>query len=411
MKTINIGLIGFGTVGSGVVKVLKEKEEILRQKTNCRFKIKAIVDKDITSYRCVKVDKKTLSKNADNVLCDKDIDIVIELIGGVHPAKEFIIKALKNKKDVITANKALLAQEGVELFRIATENKKKLLFEAAVCGGIPIIKALKESLIVNKIDSVLGIINGTANYILTQMQENNWEFKTALACAKKKGIAEANFSLDTKGVDSQHKIAILAQLIFNTYIDLKNIFCEGIEEVKLEDLKYASEFGYAIKLLAVIRRHKEDVAEIYVYPALISQSTLLSKVNGTYNAIFLNGDVVGNLFFYGKGAGMLPTANAVIADLVEIGRLSMKKENYQFPVINEEGKLPVSSYQKLKVKRINDIKRSYYIRFLAVDQPGVLAAIAKILGQKKVSIASVIQKERKENKIVPIVMMTHYAKE
>lgn len=400
MKILNIGLIGFGTVGSGVVKILEEKKGDIEQKTDCEFKIKTIADKDISSPRCVKVSKEILTNDADKILDDPEIDVVIELIGGIHPAKEFIIKALKNKKDVITANKALLAEEGEELFRIAAENKKEILFEAAVCGGIPIIKILKQGLLANKIDSLLGIVNGTANYVLSEMEENNWEFKKALAQAKKEGIAEADAALDTQGIDSRHKIAILARLIFDADIKLEDIFYQGIEDIRLEDLRYAREFGWTIKLLAIAKSFKENTAGVYVYPALISERHLLSKVKEAFNALSLKGDMVGELFFYGKGAGMLPTASAVVSDLGEIRQ-------------KDANRSPQTAHRKpqLKIKKIEELEKSYYIRFLAVDQPGVLAAIAKILGEQRVSIASVIQKERKEKEIVPIVMMTHYAKE
>lgn len=401
MKTLNIGLIGFGTIGSGVVKVLQEKKSELQQKANCEFNLKAVADKDISSRRCVQLKKGILTKDVHKILDDPEIDVVIELIGGIHPAKEFIIEALKNKKNVITANKALLAEEGEDLFKIAAENKKEILFEAAVCGGIPIIKALEQGLFANKIDSLLGIVNGTANYVLSEMEENNWEFGKALAQAKKQGIAEANAALDTQGIDSRHKIAILARLIFDTDIKLEDIFCQGIEDIRLEDLRYAREFGYAIKLLAVVRNFEQGSVGIYVYPALVSEGRLLSKVNGDFNAVSLKGDVVGRLFFYGKGAGMLPTASAVISDLGEINRLQATG-----------CRLQASKKKKiLKIKNIEDLEKSYYIRFLAVDQPGVLASIAKILEKQKVSIDRVIQKEHREKEIVPIVMMTHYAKE
>ncbi len=399
MKIINIGLVGFGTVGSGVVKVLQKKKKGLEQKTNCEFKIKAIADKDINSPRCVKVSKEILTNDVDKILNDPEIDVLIELIGGIHPAKEFIIKALRNKKDVITANKALLAEEGEELFRIAAENKREILFEAAVCGGIPIIKVLKQGLLANKIDSLLGIVNGTANYVLSKMEENNWEFEKALAQARKEGIAEADAALDTRGIDSRHKIAILAQLIFDADIKLEDIFCQGIEDIRLEDLRYAREFGYTIKLLAIAKSFKENTAGVYVYPALISEECLLSRVKGAFNALSLKGDMAGELFFYGKGAGMLPTASAIVADLGEIAMSTVHSPQ------------STVSKTKLEIKKIEELEKSYYIRFLAVDQPGVLAAIAKILGEQRVSIASVIQKERKEKEIVPIVMMTHYAKE
>jgi len=411
MKTLNIGLIGFGTIGSGVVKVLEEKKNELQQKTNCEFRIRAIADKDISSPRCVRVSKDVLTKDVHKILDDPEIDVVIELIGGIHPAKEFIINALKNKKDVITANKALLAEHGEELFKIAAENEREILFEASVCGGIPVIKTLRQNLFADKIESLSGIVNGTSNYILSKMEENDWEFEEALAQAKREGIAEADASLDTQGLDSRHKIVILARLIFNANIKLEDIFYQGIENIKLEDLRYAREFGYTIKLLAIAKSFKEGTGGVYVYPALISEKHLLSKVKGAFNALSLRGDVVGELFFYGKGAGMLPTASAVISDLAQIATPHASRHTL-IPLRAQAGTgTPHTQKTKLKIKKIDELEKSYYIRFLAVDQPGVLAAIAKILGEQGVSIASVVQKERKEKEIVPIVMMTHYAKE
>jgi len=402
MRRVGIGLIGFGTIGSGVVKILKERGRELSEKVGCDLRIKRIVDKDITSARCVKVDRRLLSTNVDGLLTDPEIDVVIELIGGIHPAKEFVSRALKEGKDVITANKALLAEKGEELFKIASEQGREILFEASVCGGIPILKILKEGLCANRIESLLGIVNGTTNYILTQMEEEGCEIEKALEKAKKEGIAEADASLDIQGIDSQHKICLLSSLIFGNYLRLENIFCEGIERIRVKDLEYARDFGYAIKLLGIVRRFSEKEIGVYVYPALIPQTQLLSKVRGAFNALSIKGDVVGELFFYGKGAGMFPTASAVVADLLDIvsRRSKGKREDIRR-----------GSKEKICLRKIEDLEKSYYIRFLAVDQPGVLAAIARCLGEQKVSIASVIQKEREESKVVPIVMMTHYARE
>lgn len=403
MKKVNVGLIGFGTVGTGVVKTLIEKRLFLASKIGTQITIKQICDKDTSSPRAVKVEKKFLTTDPNKILRDPDIQIVVELIGGIHPAKEYIIKALCAGKDVVTANKALLAQEGEEIFKVARENSRTVYFEASVGGGIPIIKSLREGLISNQIDSLFGIINGTSNFILSEMTHNDCDFNVALKTATSKGYAELNPSLDIEGTDSAHKLAILVLLAFGKIVRPKDIFTEGISSISLNDIRYAEELGYTIKLLAIAKR-VDDELDVRVHPTLLPKEHLLSSVNGIFNAIYVRGDMVGEVLFYGQGAGQLPAASAVTSDIVDAVRGIESRDksvmsNLVFP----------SRIKRLR--KIDGIKSRYYIRFMAIDRPGVLAKISGILGTYHISIASVTQKEEVRARVVPIVMMTHEATE
>lgn len=402
MRQINIGLVGFGTVGAGVVKVLKEKSSFLGQRCGCNLVLKRIADKDITSAREVKVDKGILTSDPHKLIDDPEIDIVVELVGGIHPAKEIIISALKKGKSVVTANKALLARHGSELFELAKKSRSRILFEASVGGGIPIVKALREALIANKIRAIFGIINGTSNYILTKMSDEGWSFDEALKEAKAHGFAEKDPSLDIQGIDSSHKLAILASLAFGTRVDLKDIYTEGITRISSNDLRYAGEFGYKVKLLA-IAKEVGGVLEVRVHPTLLSKDNLLSDVGGAYNAIWVEGDLIGEAIFYGQGAGQMPAASAVVADLVDLAMELVGHKQRKGEVFWKR--------KGMRIRKMGEITTRYYIRLQAIDQPGVLAQISGILGANQISIASVIQKERRKEKVVPIVMMTHEARE
>lgn len=403
MKKINVGLIGFGKVGSAVVKILKDKRALLREKIGLDLCLKKICDKDISSKRIVAVDKSMLTCDASLILNDPQIDIVIELIGGIHPAKEYILAALEKGKYVITANKALLAEEGKELFSKAMERGKSIYFEASCGAGIPIIKSLREGLVANKFLSVFGIVNGTSNFVLSQMSSNNWTFEEALKEAKRRGFAEKNPSLDIEGVDSAHKLILLTYLCFGRIVNLKDVFIEGISRISLSDLNYAHELGLEIKLLAIAKKEGDEL-EVRVHPTLIAQEHLLSSVNGIFNAIYVSCDLVGNLLFYGPGAGQLSAASAVISDLVDLTQ-DIKAGMFK-PTMNV-----VADASIKRLRPIDDIESRYYIRFMAIDKPGVLATISGLLGKQGISIASVTQKERKRQAVVPIVMVTHEAKE
>ena len=403
MKKINLGLIGFGNVGSAVVKILKDKRTLLREKIGLDLCLKKICDKDTSSKRPVHLDKGMLTCDASLILNDPQIDIVIELIGGIHPAKEYILQALEKGKYVITANKALLAEEGKELFSKALERGKSIYFEASVGAGIPIIKSLREGLVANRFLSIFGIVNGTSNFVLSQMSSNNCTFEEALKEAKRRGFAEKNPSLDIEGVDSAHKLILLTYLCFGRIVNLKDVFIEGISRISLSDLNYAHELGLEIKLLAIAKKEGDEL-EVRVHPTLIPQEHLLSSVNGVFNAIYVSCDLAGDLLFYGPGAGRLSAASAVISDLVDLTE-DIKAGMFK-PTMNV-----VADTSIKRLRPIDDIESRYYIRFMAIDRPGVLATISGLLGKQGISIASVTQKERKRQAVVPIVMVTHEAKE
>ncbi|MBU4346733.1 MAG: homoserine dehydrogenase [Candidatus Omnitrophica bacterium] len=403
MKKINVGLVGFGNVGSGVVKILRQRKTFLREKIGLEINIQKIYDKDITSKRDVDVDRSLLTRDSKKILNDPQIDIVVELIGGIHPAKEYIIEALKKGKNIVTANKALLAQNGKELFALAQDRQKNIYFEAAVGAGIPIIKSLREGLVANKFYNILGIVNGTSNFILSQMSNNNFTFKAALAQAQLKGFAEKDPSLDIEGIDSAHKLILLVYLCFGRLVNFSDIFIEGISQISLADINYAKELGFEIKLLTIAKKEKEEL-EVRVHPTLIPRGHLLSSVTGIFNAIYVSSDLAGNLLFYGPGAGQLSAASAVVSDLVDLTQ-DIRAGLFR-PTLN----IRVDESIK-RLRRIDDIESRYYIRFMAVDKPGVLAKISGILAQSGISIASVTQKERSKAHVVPIVMIIHEAKE
>ncbi|MCQ9208924.1 MAG: homoserine dehydrogenase, partial [Omnitrophica bacterium] len=384
MERIDIGLVGFGTVGSGVVKVLKNRANLLSRKLGVRIHLKKVCDINLRRKRIVQVSPSVLTRDVKQILNDPQIKIVLELIGGIHPAKEIIIQALNNKKHVVTANKALLAECAEEIFKVAKKNKRRVYFEASVGGGIPIVKALRESLISNRLEKIYGIVNGTSNYILSKMSCENWDFRQALKVARQNGFAERKPFLDLKGIDSAHKLVILVALGFGRWVALNKIHVEGITEVSLNDIIYARELGYTIKLLAIAKREKDEL-ELRVQPTLIPSEHLLSSVNGIYNAIYVSADLIGEQVFYGKGAGRFPTASAVISDIADL--VEELKQDAQVGKPQFVYKTSIRS-----IRKIEEIISRYYIRFMAIDHPGVLAKVAGILGQHKISISSVSQK-------------------
>lgn len=404
MKKINVGLIGFGTVGSGVVKILREKKSFLSEKIGLEINIKKICDKDVSARRNVAVDKSLLTRNAQDIINDPGIDIVVELIGGIHPAKDFIIEALNKGKNIVTANKALLSQEGKELFAHALDRGKNIYFEASVGAGIPIIKSLREGLVANRFYRVFGIVNGTSNYILSEMSNNNCTFSEALAQAKLKRFAEKNPTLDIEGIDSAHKLILLTYLCFGRFVNIKDIFIEGISHISLADINYAKELGFAIKLLAIAKKQGQEL-EVRVHPTLIPKNHLLASVDGVFNAIYVTSDLAGELLFYGPGAGQLSAVSSVVSDLIDLTH-DIKAGLFRPTLKVTEDK----SIKKLR--SINDIESRYYIRFMTEDKPGVLARISGVLAKYGISIASVSQKERRKNvQVVPIVMIVHEARE
>jgi len=406
MRQINVGIIGFGTVGKGVVKVLLQNIGVIKNRLGAEIKIKRIADLDIITPRGIEVKKELLTTDALEVINDPEIDIVVELIGGYNPAKEFILKALENKKHVVTANKALLALHGYEIFKCAEKNNMTVGFEASVGGGIPIIKSIKEGLVANHIHSIYGIINGTSNYILTKMTDEGKEFKEVLKKAQEMGFAEADPTFDIEGIDSSHKIAILAALAYGSRIDIKEVYTEGITKVSPLDIKYSLELGYKIKLLAIAKDVDGEI-DVRVHPTMIPLSNPLSSVGGVFNAIYVTGDAIGEVIFYGKGAGEFPTASAVIADIVEISRDILTKAKSRVPLLSFQ----FDCIEEKKIRKIIKVRSRFYFRFSVIDKPGVLSRISGILGENNISIASVIQKERKEGEEVSVVMMTHEALE
>lgn len=403
MKKINVGLFGFGNVGSGVVKILKERNSLINGKIGLEIDIKKICDIKISPKERFHLDKKVFSHDAKSIINDPQIDIVVELIGGIHPAKEYILEALKKGKNVVTANKALLAEYGKELFAVAKELGRNIYFEASVGAGIPLIKSLREGLVANKFSSIFGIVNGTSNFILSKMSSDNCSFQEALKDAKIKGYAEKDSSLDIDGIDSAHKLILLTYLCFGKIVNMKEVFVEGISNIALSDISYAKELGFEIKLLAIAKK-SGDSLEVRVHPTMIPSEHLLSGVNGVFNAIYVTCDLAGNLLFYGPGAGQLSAASAVVSDLVDLTQ-DIKAGMFRstLNIIND------GSIKKLK--KIEDIESRYYIRLSAVDKPGVLAKISGILAKSGISIASVTQKERKKSQVVPIVMIIHDSKE
>jgi len=403
MKKINVGLIGFGNVGSGAVKILSERKQLLSNKIGLEINIKKICDKDLSSKRNVAFDRSLFTKDAKEVINDPQIDIIVELIGGIHPAKEFITEALKKGKSVVTANKALLAQDGRELLALAQDRGKSIYFEASVGAGIPIIKSLREGLVANKFYSIFGIVNGTSNFILSQMSNEKCSFNDALRQAQARGFAEKDPTLDIDGIDSAHKLILLTYLAFGKFVSLENIFVEGISQVSLADINYAAEMGFEIKLLAIAKKDSDEL-EVRVHPTLIPKTHLLSSVSGIFNAIYVSSDLAGNLMFYGPGAGQLSAASAVVSDLVELTQ-GIKAGMFR-PTLNI-----VEDKSIKKLRSINEIEARYYLRFVTADKPGVLAKISGILARFGISIASVTQKEKKKAQVVPIVIIIHEAKE
>ncbi len=406
MKEIKVGLLGFGTIGTGVVKLLAGNGLLIEEKLGARLTLKRIADLDITTDRGVPVAPGVLSNNAHEVLTDPEIAVIIELIGGYEPARSFVLKAIENGKHVVTANKALLALHGREIYAAAAQKGVEVHFEAAVGGGIPVLSAIKGNLAANNFATVLGILNGTCNYILTKMTQEGADFGLVLKKAQELGYAEADPTFDIEGIDTAHKLSILLSLCFGTRVEFKDIHTEGISSISSLDINYAREFGYKIKLLAIGKRDGERL-EARVHPTMIPVNYPLADVDGAFNAIRLTGDFVGPVMLYGKGAGMDPTASAIVGDVMEISRnilagIGRRTE----PLGYREDRI-----RDLAIKPIGETVSKFYIRFSVVDKPGVIARIAGELGKNGISVESMIQTARSVRESVPIVIMTHEARE
>jgi homoserine dehydrogenase len=405
MREVRIGLLGLGTVGAGVVKLLETQRAALEERGGCRLTLAAVADTDLTRPReGLDLARLPLMGDAGRVLDAPDIPIVIELIGGLEPARTFILKALGAGKHVVTANKALLAHHGPELYDEARRRGVTLAFEAAVAGGIPLIRSIKDGLVANRILSVSGIVNGTSNYILSRMTDDGLDFSMALKEAQAHGYAEADPTLDIEGLDSAHKLQILVTLAFRTPIGLEDIHTEGITGVTAQDIEYAGELGYRIKLLAIAKAADGGV-EARVHPTMIPAGSPLAAVAGVFNAVFVTGDAVGDLMFYGRGAGQLPTASAIWSDVLEIAR----RIAHGIPALALD--LPAAGAGTVRLRPMDAIRCCYYLRVMAQDRPGVLSRVAGILASHDISIASVIQKGRAAREAVPVVMMSHEARE
>lgn len=401
-RPINIGLMGIGTIGSGVARVLLNKKKTLARQAGSPIVLKTVLEQDPSRHGILDIDPGIFTTDYKKIVHADDIDVVIELIGGEYPAYDYIKEALINGKHVVTANKEVMAKHGAELLYVARENHTGLRFEASVGGGIPLISPFQRDLVANDIQTIYAILNGTTNYILTRMAHDNLDFNSALKQAQKLGYAEANPANDIGGLDAAYKLAILASLAFDMDVNFDEIYYEGISRLRSRDFRYASELGYAIKLLAIAKR-SGSLVEARVHPVLIPAESLLAKVDGVYNAIYVIGDLIGNMLFYGQGAGPAATSSAVIADVINIAQnINTRRDNApRFIPEKTSG-----------IKPIYDIETRYYFRMNVLDHAGVLARISSAMGDQAISISSVIQKESDpSNKTAEIVIMTHPAKE
>ena len=404
MKKVKIALLGLGNVGRGVYNILiKNKEEIMKR-SGYEIEVSKILVRSLDKYRGVEVSNDILTTNFDDIINDDSIKIVVEVMGGIEPAKEYILRAIEKNKHIVTANKMLLATEGKEVFEKADEKKVMFQYEASVAGGIPIINSINENLTANKINELYGIVNGTTNYILSKMELEGLEFDDVLEEAKEKGYAEADPTSDIEGYDAQYKLAILSALSFGTKISVDDVYREGITKIKPIDMKYASDFNMSIKLLAIAKENNGEL-ELRVHPTMIPETHPLANVYDSFNAIFINGNAVGDLMFYGKGAGDMPTGSAVVSDIISILRKNIDTKN-ENPVVKD-------NLWNKNVKSIDDVESRYYIRLTVQDKPGVLGQITTIFGSNRVSLKSVIQKGRKHDDTleVTLVLITHKTKE
>ncbi len=406
LREIGVGIVGFGTVGTGTVKLLLENAAHLRKRVGIPIRLVRVADREMSRDRGVRLPEGVFIEDGMRVARDPDVHILIELIGGTGVAKDFLLEAVKNGKSVVTANKALLAECGPEIVQAVQSAGVDIGFEASVGGGIPIIRTLREGLAANRIKSIFGIINGTCNYILSRMTREGKPFAEVLAEAQAAGLAEADPSFDVDGIDTAHKLSILVWLATGGHVPTKEIFVEGIREISPEDIAFAKEFGYTIKLLAIAKENGSGV-EVRVHPTMIPSHYLLATVDGANNAIYVKGDFVGSSMSYGQGAGMLPTASAVVSDVIEIAR-NLRR--------GCTGRIPPGGYfladpsPRVDLAPLDQVHCEYYLRVRVIDKPGVLSRIAGVLGSHAISISSVLQKGRGES-AVPIFIVTHRAKE
>ncbi|MBS3756166.1 MAG: homoserine dehydrogenase [Desulfobacterales bacterium] len=406
MKQIHIGILGLGTVGTGIARLLAENGELISSRLGAELHLKKAADLDIERDRGIDFAPGVLTTDPYAVVNDPEIDIVLEMIGGMDIARELIMKGIENGKHIVTANKALLATRGNEIVGRAAQKGLSLAFEASVGGCMPIIKTIRESLVGNNIHAVTGILNGTCNYILTRIAGEGISFEAALEMAKAEGYAEANPSLDVDGYDTAHKLAILSAIAFGMKINYEDVYIEGIAALTPMDIEFAAQCGYRIKLLAITKSDGKSV-EARVHPAMIPFTDLLSNVSGSMNAVTVTADAVGDMILYGHGAGMMPTASAAIGDVVDIARCIVAGGAMRVPMLGYQ----MEHIREIPIKPMDEIETHYYFRFSALDKPGVLARIAGILGEHDISIKFVHQTKRRTNGAVPVYMLTHQARE
>jgi len=395
-KVIGVGMIGLGTVGQGVYRILTSNCAEIKRKVNAQIEIKKILVRDLTKDRGMEISPGLLTDDVDSIINNREIDLVVEVMGGVEEAYTYALAALKQGKSLITANKDMLALHGKELFAAAETGKADVLFEASVGGGIPIIRPMKESLATNRVEQIMGIINGTTNYMLTRMTEEGMDFAQVLKEAQDLGYAEADPAADVEGYDAARKLTILSSIGFNSRVPLDQVYVEGITKVTAEDIAYADELNYVIKLLGIAKDTGQGI-EVRVHPTMLPKHHPLASVNDVYNAVFVRGDAVGDVMFYGRGAGSLPTASAVTADIMAAAKNILR---------NTQGIMGCTCYYEKPVKPMGDTLSKYYVRLKAVDKPGVLAEISLIFGKNAVSLASVIQKQT-DGETAQIVLVTH----
>lgn len=403
MKQLNVGILGLGTVGGGTYTVLHRNADEMARRTGVNIKVTHVADRDLERANELTQGNVNITDDAFALVENPDVDVVVELIGGYTIAKDLVLKAIANKKHVVTANKALIALHGNEIFSAAQKMGVMVAYEAAVAGGIPIIKALREGLGANRIEWIAGIINGTTNFILTEMLEKGLAYEEVIGEAQRLGYAEADPTFDVEGIDAAHKLVIMSAIAFGMPLKFDEVYTEGITQLAQADIKYAEELGYTVKLLGITKRTDKGV-ELRVHPTLIPEKRLVANVDGAMNAVLVQGDAVGPTLYYGAGAGAEPTASAVIADLIDIARLKDATETQRAPALGYQA----DQVQDLNVLPIEEITSAYYLRMHATDKPGVIAAVTKILGDKSISIDAMIQKEHAAGTAVAdIVFLTH----
>jgi homoserine dehydrogenase len=407
MKPIHVGLLGCGTVGSGTFTVLQRNQQEIMRRAGREIVIKVVADKDVEKARALVNGKAEVIDDAFKVVAQKDIDIVVELIGGTGIAKDLVMKAIENGKHVVTANKALMAKHGNEIFAAAQKKGVMVAFEAAVAGGVPIIKALREGLTANRIEWIAGIINGTSNFILSEMRDKGLSFDTVLKQAQKLGYAEADPTFDIEGIDAAHKLTIMSAIAFGIPMQFDKAYTEGISKLSKQDIEYAEQLGYRIKLLGITRRAKNGI-ELRVHPTLIPMRRLIANVEGVMNAVLVKGDAVGATLYYGAGAGAEPTASAVVADLVDITRMHTADPEHRVPHLAFQP----DQLSNTPILAMEEVETSYYLRMRVQDKPGVLADVTRILADLNISIDAMIQKEPGEGeKQTDIILLTHITQE